>query len=694
MNNKKIVLQTIFLLLILFFPTISAQEDDLFNINFENDNLELFIKTVGEVTGRHFIIYDQTVKNKKVYLVSSKPVSKELLYKIFLSVMEYNGYILETIGKGENEIIKIKRNIQGPWTPTVTIFTKSELEKYEDRDFFITMVIKLKYISAREVQTTLRALRIVNPQGGNLAGIEGSNTILITDFAPNVKRIYDVIQIMDRPGPEKELRIFKMKYADSTALVDTLNELTEKRTRSSGIGLGPNLDDVKIVADPRLGALIVQAYPGRMQQLASIIEELDEQLNKEPSNFHYVRLKHADAAVLQETLAKLIEEGGFSGQDGSRPAGSKVSSGGDKENKPAIEVDTQNNALIVKASPREWNEILGIIQQVDVRRPQVQIEAALVEVSPSDLLGLGIELFFAENAEDGKATLGGGTNFGFSNLVAVNGNTANPIDPTKAITAQKFGKLPLVPGRFQRSGTFFANYDDLFTLPVLINAIQTQIDTKVVSLPRVVTNDNQLALLKVADAQPSVVNNVDDGGGVRETFGEFQEAGTTLLVTPHISGEKNYLRLDISQTIEAFDNASAAAGGVQAKTTRQIITSVTIPDGHTVAIGGLTFDARTTTVDKVPLLGDLPLIGFLFQTRVVTHAKQNIYLFVTPTILRDENFEDYKKLSYDTKVETSKFGVDMNLIDKSFARYQQKYGLTNDEPQPLYMLDYESPDKD
>ena len=167
------------------------------------------------------------------------------------------------------------------------------------------------------------------------------------------------------------------------------------------------------------------------------------------------------------------------------------------------------------------------------------------------------------------------------------------------------------------------------------------------------TNDNQQAQLKVADAQPSVVNNVDDAGGVRETFGDFQEAGTTLLVTPHISGEKNYLRLDLSQTIEAFDRASAAVGGVQAKTSRQIVTSVTIPDGHTVAIGGLTFDSRTISVEKVPLLGDLPLIGFLFQTRIVTHNKQNIYLFVTPRILRDENFQDFKKFSHEVKVETT-----------------------------------------
>jgi len=360
-----------------------------------------------------------------------------------------------------------------------------------------------------------------------------------------------------------------------------------------------------------------------------------------------------------------------------------------------VETDTHNNALIVQASEKVWSQLQAIIKAADVRKPQVHITAALVEVNPSDLIGLGIELFFAENSEDGKATIGGSTNFGFTNLVAVNGNTAVPINQNQAITAQKFGKIPIVPGRdpFQRSGSFFANYDDLFNLPLLVNAIQTQTDSRVVSLPSIIVNDNDLAQLKVADFQPSLATKIDDSGAFIDSLGDFQEAGTTLLVTPHIGSERNYLHLDISQTVEAFDQASLAAGGVQAKTSRQIVSTVSIPDGHTVAVGGLEFDQNVLTVEKVPLLGDLPLIGFLFQTRVVTHQRQNVFLFVTAKILDDEDFEDYKKLSHEVKMETNKFGVDMQLIDESFQRYKEKYGLSKEQPEPRYMLEYQSPNK-
>ncbi|WP_372371214.1 secretin N-terminal domain-containing protein [Candidatus Uabimicrobium sp. HlEnr_7] len=667
------------LIIIFFFTLFSvaiAAQEDKYQVKFENESLDSFLQKVSKITGREIIIYSKDLKNKKINIASTQAITKETLYSFFLSVMEFNGYIVQSVGQGDSQILKIRRATSGTSIPTTTVFTKEELQKYQDQDIFLTMVIELKHISAREVQTSLRALRIINPRGGNLGGINSSNTILITDFAPNVKRVYDVIQLLDQPGASKELRVVRLKNNNAQEVATQLSELTSgnKRTNSR---IAPQLDQAKLAADPRSNSIIIKAYPAKVKQLVALIKNLDSQVIKEPSAFHYVRIKNIDAQVLQETLAKLVEQEK------------------NDETSVAIETDTQNNALIVQSDEKMWSQISAIIKAADVRSPQVQVKAALVEVSPSDLLGLGIELFYAENSEDGKTTIGGGSNFGFTNLVAVNGNTAVPINPNQALTAQKFGKLPLVPSRdpFQRSGTFFANYDDLFTLPLLLNAIQTQTDVRVVSLPSVVVNDNSVAQIKVANSQPSLATKIDDSGAFIDSFGDFQEAGTTLLVTPHISSEKNYLHLDISQTVEAFDQASLATGGVQAKTARQIVSTISIPSGHTVAVGGLEFDRNVMTVEKIPLLGDLPLIGFLFQTRVVTHQRQNVFLFVTAKILDDEGFEDYKKMSHEVKLETSKFGVDMELIDESFKRYQKKYGLTEEEPEPRYMLEYQSPNK-
>lgn len=673
-NQRKNMKLIIFFFVLL--PFVVSQQDT-YTIKFENESLESFINTVGEITGHNIIIYDNTLKSKKINLASTKPITKETLYNIFLSVMEYNGYIVQSVGNGAEKVIKIHPAISGSSIPTITIFSEEELRKYQDQDMFITMVIKLEHISAREVQTTLRSLRIVNPQSGNLGGIDSSNTIFVTDFAPNVKRIYDVVRLIDQPGIDKQLHVVKLQYGNAQDMVTQLSELAAQDQKAPTTGIGPNLEEAKLAADTRLNAVIIQAYPSKIEQLTAMIKSLDSNVFKEPSKFHYVRMKYIDAAELQETLSELVKK-----QDKK-----------EDEIPIAIQTDTQNNALIVQSDEKTWSQILAIIETADVRKPQVQIKAALVEVSPNDLLGLGVELFYAENSDDGKTTIGGGSNFGFTNLVAVNGDTAVPINGNQAITAEKFGKLPIVRDPFQRSGTFFANYDDLFTLPILLNAIQTQTDSRVVSLPSIIVNDDGVAQLKVADSQPSLATKIDDSGALLESFGDFQEAGTILLVTPHISSEKNYLHLDISQTVEAFDRASLAVGGVQSKTTRQLVSTVSIPNGHTVAVGGLTFDRDVLTVEKIPLLGDLPLIGFLFQTRVVTHQRQNVFLFVTAKILHDENFEDYKKLSHEVKLEAGSFGVDMELIDESFHRYQKKYGLSKEEPEPMYMLEYQSPNK-
>ncbi|NUM33869.1 MAG: type II secretion system secretin GspD [Candidatus Brocadiae bacterium] len=681
------------------FSVLQAQEE--INLNFINTELELFITYVAKKTNKR-ILYDSTIKGRKIFLVSATSVSEQDLYKIFLSVMEYNGYILETTGANNSEIIKVKRNIQGPWTQTRTLYTEKELESIKEEDQFITMVIKLDYISSREVQTTLRALRIVNPQGGNLAGIEGSNTILITDFAPNVKRIYDVIKLMDQQGPEQQFKVIKLKYASADDVVEKLTEFVSKDRPAAATGMGPDLEQIKISPDRRLNAVIVQAYQEKMKRMISLIEELDQELLSEPSNIHYIRLKHADATKLQETLSKLLEGGGLTkralGSTG-KVASTTGSTSGAKEVVTSIQAEPQTNSLIVKAENYEWKEIEGIIKQVDIRRPQVLIESALIEISPEDVFGLGLELFWAESPNDDGVTFGGGSDFGFSNLVTVNqdGSAKTINDKTTSIdkTVERIGKIP-VPKRsdIDRGITAFMNYKDVFTMPMLLKAIKKDGDFKILSIPSILTNDHERAEIKVADAAPASSSTENNSGSRTDSFSGFQEAGTTLSITPHISGEKNYLRLDIEQTIDEFDRSQSTISGVPPKKVRKIATSITVPDGQTVVIGGFTYDSESETVEKIPLFGDLPIVGILFQTRIVNHQKRNIYLFVTPHILRESNFNDLFKHSYDYKVKAQSMGANVGMIDKAFARHQNKYAPTKGGLSPVYMVDYKTPENE
>jgi general secretion pathway protein D len=679
----------------LYAPGLQAQEAPAaINLNFVDTELEVFVEFVAKITNKR-ILYDSSLKGKKIFIVSPTPVGQDELYKILLSVIEYNGFILETTGTGNAELIKIKRNIQGPWTQTKTLYSESELKKIESQDEFITMVIKLKYISSREVQTTLRALRIVNPQGGNLAGIEGSNSILITDYAPNVKRIFDVIKLMDEDGPQKEFKLMRLKNAIADDVVEQLKEFVKpsQRNTAGGFGGGPDLEEIKIMADKRLNAVIVQAYAAKMQQIATLVEELDLKLKDDPSNIHYIRLKHADAGRLQETLTKLIESGGLAKKSATTPSTATPAASTGSQVELAIEAEPQTNSLIIRADEHQWKEIGRIIQEIDVRRPQIILEGALIEVSPDNRLSLGVEVFWAEAPEEDRASFSGGTNFGMSNLVVVDkNNNATPVKPGSTINnAKKFGKLPNPTSE----GVLGAmNFNDIFTMPVLINALQSQGDFKILSQPRVLTNDNQQAQIKVTDQVGAQTTTESSGGSQVRSFSGYQEAGTTLNITPHISGEQNYLRLDIEQTIEEFDFSKQLTAEIPPpKSTRKIVTSVTVPDRHTVAIGGFTFDSQQETVKKIPLLGDIPFFGLLFQQRVVTHRKRNIYLFVTPHIFREDTFKDLLNFSHESKLDAQTYGVNIEAVDKSFNKYQHKYSIQNGGLEPVYMLNYQSPDQ-
>ncbi|MBU1558031.1 hypothetical protein KKC45_03655, partial [Patescibacteria group bacterium] len=494
-------------------------------------------------------------------------------------------------------------------------------------------------------------------------------------------------------GPEKQFKVIKLKYAVAENVVEKLTDFLGKNNRSRGMGLGPDLDEVKVIANRRLNAIIIQAYSEKMRHIIQLVNEIDQKLENEPSNIHYIRLKHADSTKLQETLSKLLESGTLTKKvsTGSRTS-SPVPSG--SEIKTSIQAEPQTNSLIIRAEDHEWREIEKIVKQVDVRRPQVLIEGALVEVSPDDMLGLGIELFWAETPRGDRPTFAGGSNFGFSNLAVVDKNgDAELITPTttKITNGSTYGTVPVSSSRtdFARSATAAITYKDMFTIPAILKAIQTKQTFKILSIPSVLTNDHEQAQITVADAQPSLSKTENNSGSNTTAFEGYEKAGTTLTVTPHISGEENYLRLDLTQSINEFVDSSSSVAGVQPQRIREIKTSITVPDGQTVAIGGFTFDKETKTVEKIPFLGDLPLIGVLFQTRIVTHTKRNIYLFITPHILREKNFKDLHKHSFEYKMKAHKLGANVGMFDKSFKKYLDKYGIKKaDDPSPVFMLDY------
>ena len=224
----------IYTLILLITVSVCAQNE----IETSEISLQQFIDHVAKKTGKT-ILYDSSVATRKLNIANLKASTNDELLNVLHSALEFNGYIVEKVGQGKSEVLKLKRNIQGPWTSTSIIYSKEELEAVANTDRFITMVIDLKHVSSREVQTTLRALRIVNPQGGNLGGIEGSNTLLITDYAPNVKRVYSVVESMDR---KKNIELMTEQFAIENKTIPV--KLSDKTDYNLAIEVNKNVSVV------------------------------------------------------------------------------------------------------------------------------------------------------------------------------------------------------------------------------------------------------------------------------------------------------------------------------------------------------------------------------------------------------------------------------------------------------------------
>jgi general secretion pathway protein D len=287
-----------------------------------------------------------------------------------------------------------------------------------------------------------------------------------------------------------------------------------------------------------------------------------------------------------------------------------------------------------------YAEIHNLLNQLDVRRPQVLLEVAVVEFAPSDILSLGFEVQTLDNVASPDDHLRGflASNFGFS---ALSDQAGQPI--------RNFG-VPAgkLPGVGQGLTTFLVK-DKATSIPILIRALQSRAYTEVLSVPRILVSDNEEAQLKVVEETPVTQTTLNSTNTVT-TFQTFVPAGTQLTFKPNIS-EGDNLKLQVSLNQEAFISTSPAPGVPPGKTSRSIKTLVCVPSGRTIILGGLSGRREVDSVDRIPVLADIPVLGFLFENRVRSVRKTSLYIFLTPRIVRDENFKDLDKISQQNQKE-------------------------------------------
>lgn len=516
---------------------------------------------------------------------------------------------------------------------------------------FVTLIAPIKHQDANSVRTALAPL---GTRGGQVVPI-GRDLLLIADYESNVRRLAKIIELLDQPPRAPRTEIINIEHLDAEEMANALRDLMDARrnlinTAGTGrTGTVPLLEEevVEITLPPNVNAIWVHGQDKGITLIKSMVDKLDQPIpgmEGVQNKFHTYKARNVLAGELATTLQNLVGQGIPLG-DGVTPITPPgvtpnppvpQGSGNFSDYQPVIEFDENTNTLIVIAKPTDYNALRKIIEVLDVRRPQVMIEAAILEVRQDEDFTFGVEVATIDNSGNG-VRVNAGTQFGFSEIVDADGV------PVGTGGGEPAGRTPL----FGNGGLIALTKGGPFNIPLLISFLKTQTNVNILSVPRVMANDNEPARIEILTEVPVSRSDVTGNSGVTSSDFRFEEDGIILNVTPQIS-EGGYVVLDLEFEVKAFIGAAAQPGAPPPRTTRNIQTFVTVPDGQTVVIGGLTSNTSSKSVSKVPFIGDVPFLGELFKSESTTSRQTNLYIFVRPIIFKDKDFELFGKHSQDT----------------------------------------------
>ena len=581
----------------------AAQE---YTVNLKDTDIQEFIKFVADVTGTTMVI-DPNVKGK-VRVISSKPVSQAELYDLFLSILDVQGYTAVRSG----QVIRIVPSKDARSSPVPIMEDQAAV----GNDEYVTQVIRLDNISAAKLIPVLRPLV---PQQAHMAAYAPSNAIIISDIRSNIGRIVDIIERMDRSAIQTT-EIIRLKYGVAEDVVSMLNTLEKSRQ-----GEGAEADkEAVLVADKRTNSVVVTADELSVDRIRKLVAYLDSPL-EQSGNVRVIYLEYADATEIAEVLTRVmqnisrLEEGGSNKRAGSGES--------------TIEADEGTNSLIITADTDEMAALEAVIARLDIRRAQVLIEAIIVEVTVLEGQELGLQWLFAnDNGVYGSNIT---TNEARRNSLSQLGGALVPDDGSENIgTREVAASLATIPGTTLGWGVV----DESLTMTVILNALESQGNTNILSTPSLLTLDNEEAFITVGQQVPFVTGsytNTGVGNGASNPFQtiERQSVGVTLKVTPQIN-EGDAVVMDITQEVSSLGPALIASDIITNE--RKIETMVLANDGNIVVLGGLVEDKVTDSSEGVPVLSSIPLLGRLFRSDAVEVTKQNLLVFIRPTIIRND----------------------------------------------------------
>ncbi len=597
-------LRTIGITAALTLSAVSAAQE--YTVNLKDTDIQEFIKFVADVTGTTMVV-DPNVKGK-VRVISSKPVSQAELYDLFLSILDVQGYTAVHSG----QVIRIVPSKDARSSPVPIMDDQTAV----GNDEYVTQVIRLDNISAAKLIPVLRPLV---PQQAHLAAYAPSNAIIISDIRSNIGRIVDIIERMDRSAIQTT-EIIRLKYGVAEDVVSMLSTLEKSRQ-----GEGADADkEAVLVADKRTNSVVVTADELTVDRIRKLVTYLDTPL-EQSGNVRVIYLEYADATEIAEVLTRVmqnisrLEEGGSSKRAGSGES--------------TIEADEGTNSLIITADTDEMAALEAVIARLDIRRAQVLIEAIIVEMTVTEGQDLGLQWLFAnDNGVYGSNIT---TDEARRQSLGQLGGALVPDDGSENIgTREVAASLATIPGTTLGWGVV----DESLTMTVILNALESQGNNNILSTPSLLTLDNEEAYITVGSEVPFVTGsytNTGVGNGASNPFQtiERESVGVTLKVTPQIN-EGNAVVMDIVQEVSTLAPSLIASDLITNE--RKIETMVLANDGNIVVLGGLVSDEIQDDSQGVPVLSSIPLVGRLFRSDSVKVTKQNLLVFIRPTIIRDD----------------------------------------------------------
>jgi general secretion pathway protein D len=597
-------------------------------IDFDNVDIQLFIKYISELTGKNFVV-DRAVQGN-VTILSPTKISEEDAYRVFESVLDVHGFTTVEAGS----VIKILPSARAR-SQNLPILSAGSSKNPQDK--VVTQLVFLKHSSPDDIKKVLAPLV---SQTSVLISHAPSGMLIITEYMSNIQKLLGIIKVLDVESREDEVAFIPLVNASADAVAKILTSIYQKTSRvQQGGAARLSTEDIKIVPYDRVNALIVLANASELKRVKRLISVLDGDVQRAEGNIHVYYLQNATAVEMAKVINDLPEA-----QPQDEANKGKVAA---ISKDVRVMADEETNALIIRATKDEYAVLEEVIKQLDIPRRMVYLEALIMEVDVDKSFEAGVEWATGGTFSDGRFIAGSSGQEGFFNLVDRDDNGQLSLgNPGAGFT------LGVLKQGVNIGGVTFTN------IAAVLKAFQSDADVNIIATPQILTMDNKKAAISVGENIPFITSQNTTAAEQDYTQYEYKDVATKLSITPHIN-QSNVLRLEIETEVVRVKDASDTPSTFK----RTASTSVILNDKSTIVIGGIIGHDASESNYKVPILGDIPILGWLFRTHSTTNRKTNMFIFVTPRIVRNP-----AEISAVTLIKEDEMGMVLPAVKKELHR--------------------------